>query len=406
MGIKNEYLYFLSLERTIFKMSLPSTSHFPGDIPLSIETPDGGGKIQRISTYTLSDEDIEIIIKDIRQPGDLRDILEKYRHVEYSIPDDKYSLSYFPVKFRKLEKKYEEQFRVFWTPSDFIFTEKDREQWYKLDENSRNYVTFILCLFAQLDGIVGKNLSIFIKDTSFIKECSWFYSIQGAVEVVHNKVYSLLLQNFITDPEEYLKCLTSIQTIPEIGNIAKWTTKWMDPKIDLLRRIIGFVTLEGVIFNSAFICVYWMKRRGKLACFTKPNEWIARDERIHAEFGVTLYKLLTTTFSNTFTSLSEEEVHEIIREGVEVNRDLTKRAIRENFLDLDLNDLLKCVESIADGISTLLGYSKIYNTTNPLKWMISIGLTNKTNFFEDRVSEYTLSSNLDENRFDFEYKDF
>jgi ribonucleotide reductase beta subunit family protein with ferritin-like domain len=362
--------------------------------------------LRQKKTYTFTEEDLEEIIKNGGNSEDLKLILKKFEHIEYSLPDDEYSLSYFPVKFRELEEKFDEQFCLFWTPSDFVFTEKDRDQWHKLDENSRNYVKFILCLFAQLDGIVGKNLSIFVKDTSFIKECSWFYAIQGIIETVHNKVYSLLLQNFISDQDEFLKCLNSIKNISEIGNIAQWVSKWMNPSVNLLKRIIGFVALEGVIFNSAFVCVYWMKRRKKLAGFTKPNEWIARDERIHAEFGITLYKLLTSTFTSTFTRLTEEEVHEIIREGVDVNKELTRKAVGDGFLDLNLDDLLKCVESIADGISVMLGYNKIYNTINPLKWMISIGLTNKTNFFEDKVSEYTVSSNLNENYFDPDFEDF
>lgn len=35
-----------------------------------------------------------------------------------------------------------------------------------------------------------------------------------------------------------------------------------------------------------------------------------------------------------------------------------------------------------------LGYSKIYNATNPFDWMELISLQGKTNFFEKRVGEY------------------
>ena len=32
---------------------------------------------------------------------------------------------------------------------------------------------------------------------------------------------------------------------------------------------------------------------------------------------------------------------------------------------------------------------KVYNTTNPFAFMENIGLRNKTNFFENRVTEYS-----------------
>lgn len=360
------------------------------------------------NTYYLSEKDVEELLKLVKNKNkkDVQNLLSKRKTIEYSIPEDEYSLSYFPVKFKKLEEMYEKQLNVFWTSSDITFTEKDKEQWDDLDEESRNYVTFILCLFAQLDGVVGKNMSIFTKDTSFIKECSWFYSIQNAIEVVHNKVYSLFLKHFITDPVQLSKCLNSIKNIPEIGKIAEWTEKWMDPTLPILKRIIAFVVLEGVIFSSAFACIYWIKRRGKLQCLTKGNEWIARDERLHAEFGIDLYKLLTEIFSSAFERLSEEEVKEIITSGVELNRQFTAAAIRTDLMDLGVNDIMGYVESVADNISVKLGYNKIYNTINPLPWMVIIGLTGKTNFFEEKVSQYGRTQSIEGNKFDPDFKKF
>ena len=36
-----------------------------------------------------------------------------------------------------------------------------------------------------------------------------------------------------------------------------------------------------------------------------------------------------------------------------------------------------------------LGYKKIYNVSNPFDFMENISVENKTNFFEDRVSNYS-----------------
>ena len=47
------------------------------------------------------------------------------------------------------------------------------------------------------------------------------------------------------------------------------------------------------------------------------------------------------------------------------------------------------IEYVADRLLVDLGYNKIYNKKNPFKFMETIGLTTKTNFFEQRSTEYS-----------------
>lgn len=49
------------------------------------------------------------------------------------------------------------------------------------------------------------------------------------------------------------------------------------------------------------------------------------------------------------------------------------------------------IEFCADRLLQALGYSKLWNATNPFDWMDMISLQGKTNFFEKRVSEYSKS---------------
>ena len=50
------------------------------------------------------------------------------------------------------------------------------------------------------------------------------------------------------------------------------------------------------------------------------------------------------------------------------------------------------IEFVADRLVVQLGYNKIYKTENPFDFMEMISLDGKTNFFEKRVSDYSLSS--------------
>ena len=48
----------------------------------------------------------------------------------------------------------------------------------------------------------------------------------------------------------------------------------------------------------------------------------------------------------------------------------------------------KYLEYVSDRLLVQLGYSKIWNESNPFGFMENISVENKTNFFEERVSEY------------------
>ena len=45
------------------------------------------------------------------------------------------------------------------------------------------------------------------------------------------------------------------------------------------------------------------------------------------------------------------------------------------------------------------GYNKIYNTENPFEFMNQIGMDGKTNFFEQRVTEYQIGGDDTINNF-------
>ena len=71
---------------------------------------------------------------------------------------------------------------------------------------------------------------------------------------------------------------------------------------------------------------------------------------------------------------------------------------------IGMNQILmkEYIEFVADRLSLQLGGEKIYGSRNPFDWMENISIETKTNFFEDRVSEYSLTTKTNiENTFEF-----
>ena len=134
-----------------------------------------------------------------------------------------------------------------------------------------------------------------------------------------------------------------------------------------------------------------MKKRNILRGFCKANEYIARDEEIHFKFAVTLFTMVKERSDRGIGEIevfSKTSIYNIIREAVECNTQFIRDIIQTDMIGLCCEDLIKYTKCTADALLVAIGYEKLYNETNPLDWMAVIALGNKTNFFEDKVSEY------------------
>jgi ribonucleotide reductase beta subunit family protein with ferritin-like domain len=87
-----------------------------------------------------------------------------------------------------------------------------------------------------------------------------FYGFQIAVENIHNKMYSLLIDTYINDPTEKLYLLHAIETVPCVQCKANWTLKWCNPtSASFAKQTIAFAAVEGILFSGSFCAIFWLK---------------------------------------------------------------------------------------------------------------------------------------------------
>ena len=127
---------------------------------------------------------------------------------------------------------------------------------------------------------------------------------------------------------------------------------------------------------------------------TFSNELISRDEGMHTDFAVLLYSMLSN-------KLPETTIHNIISEAVKIEKEFIIDSIPCNMIGMNSDLMSQYIEFVADRLIQQLGYKKIYNTANPFDFMEMISLNGKTNFFERRVSEYSLASTAVDTTEDF-----
>ena len=291
----------------------------------------------------------------------------------------------FPIKYPNLWELYEKQLALFWTAKEVDFS-KDLEDFETLSENEQHYLKRVLAFFAASDGIVNFNISSRFLQEITVMEAIVCYGFQMAIENIHSEVYSIMLDNLVKNPTERTMLFNSIQTVDSVKMISDWAFKWIDSDKSFAHRVIAFCVIEGVFFSGAFASIFWLKRykssgRLFLQGLVKSNEFIARDEGMHVQFGCEMYRMLTNKLPMT-------DVYHIMEEGVAVAKIFMTDALPVKLLGMSSDSMCEYIEYVADRLLVDLGYAKKYQTSNPFSFMETIGMVGKTNFFESRPTEY------------------
>jgi len=287
----------------------------------------------------------------------------------------------FPIQFDDIFAMYKKAVASFWTVEE-VDLSKDINDWDKLKDDERHFISHVLAFFAASDGIVNENLVERFCQEVQVSEARCFYGFQIAMENIHSEMYSLLINTFIRDSEEQTRLFNAIETIPCIKKKADWALRYISHETaTYAERIIAFAAVEGIFFSGSFASIFWLKKRGLMPGLTFSNELISRDEGLHTDFACLMYKHLVN-------KLSEEEVKAIIADAVTIEQEFLTDALPVNLIGMNCVLMSQYIEYVADRLLLELGCTKMYNVENPFDFMENISLEGKTNFFEKRVGEY------------------
>jgi ribonucleoside-diphosphate reductase subunit M2 len=304
---------------------------------------------------------------------------------ELLLKEDNNRFVLFPIKDTDIWEMYLKQVSCFWRPEE-IDLSKDREDWKRLSSDEKHFIGMVLAFFAASDGIVMENLALRFFNDVKLAEARSFYGFQIAMENIHSQTYSLLIDSYIQDTFQKQILFQAIDNFPCIEKKAQWAQKWIqNSEESFAKRLIAFACVEGIHFSGAFASIFWLKKRGLMPGLTFSNELISRDEALHTEFAILLYSKLAH-------KLAEEEAVEIIQESVEIEIEFICEALPCRLLGMNSELMTQYIRFIGDRLSVQLGYKKQYNVSNPFEFMEFISVEQKTNFFENKVSEYALTT--------------
>ncbi|SET90391.1 ribonucleoside-diphosphate reductase small subunit [Hymenobacter actinosclerus] len=286
----------------------------------------------------------------------------------------------FPIQHDDVWQFYKKAEASFWTAEE-IDLSQDQKDWDNLNDGERHFISHVLAFFAASDGIVNENLAINFMQEVQMAEARCFYGFQVMMENIHSETYSLLIDTYIKDPKQKDYLFNALETVPCVKKKGDWAIKWINSE-NFTERLIAFAAVEGIFFSGSFCSIFWLKKRGLMPGLTFSNELISRDEGLHCDFACLLYK------DHMQNKLPEARVQEIIRDAVEIEQEFVTDALPVNLIGMNAKTMSQYIEFVADRLLESLGYSRIYNATNPFDFMEMISLQGKTNFFEKRVAEY------------------
>mmetsp|Transcript_22892 Transcript_22892/g.33487 ORF Transcript_22892/g.33487 Transcript_22892/m.33487 type:complete len:489 (-) Transcript_22892:25-1491(-) len=297
---------------------------------------------------------------------------------------DEGRFSLFPIEHSDLWSMYKQHVASFWT-ADEIDLSADLNDWqHKLDDNERHFISMVLAFFAGADGIVVENLAERFCREVTAPEARCFYGFQMAMESIHQETYCLLIDAYISDPHSRARLFSAHTDIPSVRKKAMWAQRWIGSDSSFAERLVAFAAVEGIFFSGSFCAIFWLKKRGLMPGLTFSNELISRDEGLHCSFACLLYSKLKN-------KLSEERMHTIICEAVEVEKGFICDSLPVSLIGMNASLMGQYIEFVADRMLKDLGYRPYYGSKNPFDWMDMISLEGKTNFFEKRVAEYQKS---------------
>jgi ribonucleotide reductase beta subunit family protein with ferritin-like domain len=291
----------------------------------------------------------------------------------------------FPIVDDDIWKMYKKQMDCFWRAEE-IDLSKDIKHWPTLTDNEQYFIKHILAFFAASDGIVIENLGQRFLSEVQLSEARAAYGFQLMMENIHSETYSLLIDTLVKEEREKTKLFEAINNFPCIKKKADWSIKWInDNRSSFATRLIAFACVEGIFFSGSFCSIYWLKKRGLMPGLTFSNELISRDEGMHTDFAVLL-------FSKLEKKPKKAKILDILKDAVKIEKEFICEALPCKLIGMNAKLMSEYIEFVADRLLVQLGCNKHYKTSNPFDFMEMISMEGKTNFFEKRVGDYSLSS--------------
>lgn len=327
----------------------------------------------------------------------------------------KYRDYYKPFEYDWAYEAYKTQQRVHWMPEEVHLNDDVKDWNNKLTDAERGLLTQIFRFFTQADIDVSSGYIDNYMPAIKPPEMRMMMSSFASMEAVHIDAYSLLIDT-IGMPETEYQAFHEFQEMsdkhdylwrsqkPSLNHPRQheWENEEAQRRKEVWELALDLAKFsafsEGLQLFSSFAILLNFKRFGKMINMGQIIAWSVRDETLHVESMIKVFRTLV----EEEPWLKETDIEGAIRDiAIEMVR------LEELFIDLVFShggvegltpeEVKKYVYYIANVRMKQLGYTPIwqdeqgeYLDTNPLPWVhwMTVGGEHQ-NFFEGRSTAYS-----------------
>lgn len=300
---------------------------------------------------------------------------------------------YKPFQYPWAYDAWLKQQQIHWLPEEVPLADDVRDWKHNLSTGEKNLLTQIFRFFTQADIEVN---NCYMKHYTRVfqpTEVQMMLAAFSNMETVHIAAYSHLLDTIGMPEAEYQAFMKYKEMKDKYDYMHKFGVGTKKDIATTLAAFGGFT--EGLQLFASFAILLNFQRFGKMKGMGQIVAWSVRDETLHTNSIIKLFR----TFCQENPEVWDEELKGRIYEAC-----ATIVHFEDAFIDLAFEmgnvegltsrEVKRYIRYIADRRLNQLGLKDIYMIDiNPLPWLDEIlNGVEHTNFFENRVTEYSKAS--------------
>ena len=268
--------------------------------------------------------------------------------------------------------------------------QEDVAQWQsgKLSSHEKNHITQILKLFTQSDVMVGRNYLEYYIPKFKNNEIRAMLTSFANREFVHQRAYALLNDTLGLPEEEFSAFLEYKEMSDKIEFMSNINIHTVSGTAQAIARS---VMNEGMSLFSAFVMLLNYQRFGKMRGMCEIVEWSIRDETMHTNGMVKLFREFCDEHPRIVNDEFKKDIYEMFRTGIKLEDKVIDNAFQMGPVEgLTSEEVKKYIRYIADRRLIQLGLKGNWKVKkNPVPWLewVLNGASHK-NFFEGTVTDY------------------
>ena len=300
------------------------------------------------------------------------------------------------IKYQWAYNLWEMMLNNTWFPKEVDMT-RDVIDYKNLTEAEKTAYDKALSQLIFMDSLQTNNIIDNINPYVTSPEINLILVRQSFEEALHSQSYAVMVDSISTNSEEIYELWRRDMMLKSKNDaiasvyleLAKNPSEYNFVKACFANQI-----LEGIYFYSGFAYIYTLARSGKMLGSAQMIRFIQRDEVTHLVLFQNLINTLKKERPDLFTEKLKAEVIEMFKEAVELETQWGQYITQGQILGLTDEIVEQYIQYLADDRLSSVGFDKIYNVSNPIKWVDDFAKFNdqKTNFFEATVTNYSKGS--------------